>query len=254
MRVVACFKAAPDAEDIVTRPDRSLDLERAAAKIGTYDLNAVEAARQLADATGGVAVGLSVGGPALAGTKLRKDALSRGLDELVVVQDDALGDLDSFQTAAVLRDALERTGGADVVLLGAGSSDAYAQQVGNELGALLGVATLNAVDSITAAGDHLVVERLLEGAVQVVEVPLPAVLSLTSGINSPRIPGMRDVLAAGKRPTTELTDLTAPAPSARRTSVLATEQVERAHRVIDGDTAEVVAQLVDYLNSVGGAR
>ena len=63
---------------------------------------------------------------------------------------------------------------AAVVLLGAGSSDVYAQQVGNELGALLGAATLNGVSSITPAGDHLVVERPLEDVVQVVEVPLPA--------------------------------------------------------------------------------
>jgi electron transfer flavoprotein beta subunit len=80
------------------------------------------------------------------------------------------------------------------------------------------------------------------------------VLSLTSGINTPRIPGMRDVLAAGKRPTTELSGIAAPAASADRTSLLAVEQVERAHRVIEGETADVVAQLVEYLNSVGGAR
>ena len=254
MKIVACFKAAPEAQDIAIRPDRTLDLERAAWKIGAYDLNAIEAARVLADQTGGVAVGLSVGGPALAGSKLRKEALSRGLDELVVVSDDSLVDLDSFQTACVLRDALSQVDGADVVLLGAGSSDVYAQQVGNELGALLGAATLNGVDAITVAGDHLVVERPLENAVQVVEVGLPAVLTLTSGINTPRIPGMRDVLAAGKRPTTELSAEAVPAPAAERASLLAVEQVERAHRVIDGDTADVVAQVVDYLNSVGGAR
>lgn len=254
MRIVACIKAAPAAEDITTRPDGTLDLDRAAWKVGTYDLNAVEAARTLADQTGGVAVGLSVGGPALAATKLRKDVLSRGLDELVVVCDESLVDLDSYQTACVLRDALGRLDGVDVVLLGAGSSDVYAQQVGNELGALLGAATLNGVNKVTPADGHLVVERQLEDVVQVVEVPLPAVLSLTSAVNTPRIPGMRDVLAAGKRPTTELTDLAAPAASADRTSLLAVEQVEREHRVIDGDTADVVAQLVDYLNSVGGAR
>ena len=208
----------------------------------------------LADATDGVAIGLSVGGPALANSKLRKNALSRGLDELVVVSDDSLADLDTFQTASVLKEALTRLDGVDVVLVGAGSSDVYAQQVGNELGALLGVATLNAVNAITPAGDHLVVERLLENAVQVVEVPLPAVLSLTSGINTPRIPGMRDVLAAGKRPTSELAGIIAPAPSAERTSLLAVEHVERAHRVVEADTADAVAQLVDYLNSVGGTR
>ncbi|MCL1841209.1 MAG: putative electron transfer flavoprotein FixA [Propionibacteriaceae bacterium] len=250
MKIVACFKASPDAQDIQTLPDRTLNLERAASKIGTYDLNAIEAARQLADATGGTVVGLSAGGAALSNAKLTKDALSRGLDELVAVVDEALVSAEGYQTAQVLAGAVRDLGDVDLVLCGAGSSDVYAQQVGNQLGTILGWATLNGVDAISVEGDHLVVERPLEDAVQVVEVALPAALSLTSGINTPRIAGMKDILAAGKKPVRTL-DAPALAPaSATLVSQLAPEQVERRHIILEGSPADAAAELATYLKAL----
>lgn len=251
MRIVACVKAAPEDTDITVRPDRTLDLSRAQWKVGSYDLNAVEAGRQVADQVGGEVIGLAVGGEALSGSKLRKDVLSRGLDSLVVVPGDP--DADSFQTASALADALGELDGYDLVLLGAGSSDRYSQQVGNQLGALLGLPTLNQVDGITVDGDHVRVERLLEDAVQVIDVPLPAVLSVSSGINNPRIPGMRDVLAAGKKPVSELAATmpdAMPDASARVVSVLAPEQVDRGRVVVEGDPAETAQQLAQFLKAL----
>jgi electron transfer flavoprotein beta subunit len=250
MRIIACVKASPEAQDIAALPDRSLSFDRAAWKIGAYDLNAIEAARVLADATGGEVVGLSVGTSALGNSKLRKDALSRGLDELVVLADDGYADLDSYQTASVLRDAIGQLGDYDLVLLGNGSSDVYAQQVGNQLGALLGVPTLNAVNAITPTGDKVVVERLLEDLVQVIEVSLPAVLSLTSAINTPRIASMKDILAAGKKPTTELSPAAVPASNVRPVSVLAPELASRQLNIVEGDPAEAAAKLATYLKTL----
>jgi electron transfer flavoprotein beta subunit len=246
MRIVACIKAAPDDADITVGPDRSLDFSRAQWKVGSYDLNAIEAARRLADAVGGEVIGLTVGGDELANTKLRKDALSRGLDSLVIVPGSP--DADSFQTASALAAALGELG-YDLVVLGAGSSDRYAQQVGNQLGALLGVPTLNYVNGITADGERLRVERLLEDAEQVVEVSLPAVVSVTSGINVPRIAGMKDILAAGKKPVTEAS-AAMPAASTRVVSLLAPEQVDRRRTVVEGDPAETAAQLATFLKSL----
>jgi electron transfer flavoprotein beta subunit len=247
MRIVACIKAAPQDTDITVAADRSLDLSRAHWKIGAYDLNAVEAGRQLADQAGAELIGLSVGGEALSGPKLRKDVLSRGLDSLVGVPGDPSAD--SFQTASVLADALAGLGEVDLVLLGAGSADRYSQQVGNQLGAILGRPTLNQVDHLELVGDHLRVRRLLEDAVQVIDVPLPAVLSVTSGLNTPRIAGMRDILAAGKKPVTEVV-AAMPGGSTRLVSLLAPEQVDRAHAVVEGAPAEVAQQLAQFLKSL----
>ncbi|MCL2783660.1 MAG: putative electron transfer flavoprotein FixA [Propionibacteriaceae bacterium] len=250
MKIVACFKVTPEPQDITANPDRTLNLGRAAWKIGTYDLNAIEAARQLADQVGATVVGLSVGGTALTNAKLSKDALSRGLDELFTVVDDAFAAAESYQTADVLANAIAQIGDVSLVLVGAGSSDAYTQQVGNQLGAILGWSTLNAVNHITSQGDHLVVERLLENAVQVVDVPLPAVLSLTSGINTPRIAGMRDILAAGKKPVTPLVAGPLPEPTAHLVSELAPEQVDRRHIIIEGSAADAAAELATHIKAL----
>lgn len=247
MRIIACIKAAPDDVDIVVNADRTLDFSRAQAKVGSYDLNAIEAARQLADQTDGEVIGLSLGGQALANTKLRKDALSRGLDSLVIVAGDP--ETDSFQTASALAAAIGELGTYDLVLLGAGSSDRYAQQVGNQLGALLGVPTLNNVNSISRDGGQLRVERVLDDAAQIIGVELPAVLSLTSGINTPRIAGMKDILAAGKKPVTEVA-ASLPAASTALVSLLAPEQVDRRHEVVEGDPAETAQQLAAFLKSL----
>lgn len=247
MRIIACIKAAPDDADIVVRADRTLDFSHAQPKVGGYDLNVIEAARQLADSTGGEVIGLTLGGEELANTKLRKDALSRGLDSLVIVQ--GTPEADSYQTAGALASALAELGSYDLVVLGAGSSDRYAQQVGNQLGALLGLPTLNSVNSLTVHGERLRVERTLEDAVQLVELTLPAVVSITSAINQPRIPGMRDILAAGKKPVTEQS-ATMPPASTRPVCLLAPEQVDRRHVVVEGDPADVAAQLATFLKSL----
>jgi electron transfer flavoprotein beta subunit len=253
VRIVACFKVTPEAQDIASKPDGSLSFDRAVWKAGAYDLNAIEAARELADATGGSVVGLSVGTSALNGAKIRKDVASRGLDELVLLADDAFADADGHQTAGLLAAALGQIGDYDLVLLGAGSSDVYAQQVGNQLGALLGRPTLNAVSKIAAEGANLVVERTLEDEVLVVEVALPAVLSVTSGINTPRIPAMRDILAAAKKPVAELDAAAATAgesaPTATNLSTTVPEQAERQLVILEGETAEVVSQLAAYLTT-----
>lgn len=247
MRIVACIKAAPDDADIVVGADRALDFSHAQPKVGSYDLNAIEAARRLADSTGGEVIGLSLGGEALANTKLRKDALSRGLDSLVIVAGDP--DADSFQTATALASAITAIGGVDLVLLGAGSSDRYAQQVGNQLGAVLGVPTLNQIDEIAPDGPGLRVRRVLEDAEQVLAVELPAVLSVTSGINTPRIAGMKDILAAGKKPVTE-TAAELPAASTRQLSLLGAEQVDRRRQIVEGDPAEAARQLAEFLKTL----
>ena len=247
MRIIACIKAAPDDADIVVKADRTLDFSRAQWKFGGYDLNVIEAARQLADSSGGEVIGLTVGGDALASTKLRKDGLSRGLDSLVIVPGNP--DADSYQTACALASALGDLGDYDLVILGAGSSDRYAQQVGNQLGALLGLPSLNSVSSLTVHGERLRVRRALEDAEQLVELTLPAVVSVTSAINVPRIPGMKDILAAGKKPVSEQT-ATMPSASTRVVSLLAPPQVDRRHVVVEGDPAETAAQLATFLKSL----
>ena len=117
--------------------------------------------------------------------------------------DDALETADSYATAQVLKNIVEtKVPDYDVIICGDGSADLYAGQVNIQLAAALGVPTINEVTSLTAEGDKLVVERTLDEEVEEIEVPLPAVVSVSPDIATPRIAGMRDILAAKKKPQT----------------------------------------------------
>ena len=196
MRIAVAFKAVPDAQDVQVAGDRTLDFSKAKLTISEYDKNALELGAQLADE----AVAITVGGKDIDNSKLKKDVMARGMGHLYMAADDALADLDAAATAAALADVLAKAGDVDAVICGDGSADNYAQQVDVQLACKLGWPVVNAATKVTCKGDVLEVERTLEDAVEVVEVALPAVVSVTPDAAEPRIPGMKDILAAGKKP------------------------------------------------------
>ncbi len=244
MKIISCFKVVPDEQDIIIREDRTLDFSRAAATVSTYDLNAIEAGVQFVEEYGGEVTALSVGGAGIDDSKLRKNVLSRGPASLTLVADDSFEDLDTYNTACAIKATLGKIQEYDLVLCGDGSADVYAQQVGIQLGELLNVSVLNGVSLLRMENDTLVVERTLEDEVQIIEVPLPAVISVTSDSYQPRIATMKQILAAGKKPVTLYTasDLGfSPNSTTEILSTLAPRQTDRAHDITEGDTPEAIA-------------
>jgi len=243
----------PEEQDIVVKGDRTLALDKAEWKIGQYDLNAIEAGMQLAEAVGGEVNALSVGGKIVDNSKLKKAALSRGPEQLYLVADDALNGADCYSTAATLAAAVRKIGDVDLILCGEGSGDVYAQQVGAVLGQMLGWATLNAVSKITAQGDKLLVERTLENEVEVLEVALPAVLSVTTDINKPRIPSLKEIMAAGKKPATTWGMGDIEADCSNKTEILSTlapVEADRKMIILEGDSDDKIAELYEHLRKV----
>jgi electron transfer flavoprotein beta subunit len=215
-----------------------LDFGSAALKIGDYDLNALEEGAQLAAATGSEFVALTANDGRAEDSKLRKNVLSRGPEANYSAVDDSLASADSYNTAQALKAAIAKIGDYDLILTGEGSADSYSQQVGIQLGALLGIPALNAVNSIALDGDKATITRLLDDEVETLEVQLPAVFQLASSINTPRIPSMKDILGAGKKPSTTFSaaDLgLSPADNlCAVVSTLAPEQKARACEVMEG--------------------
>ena len=100
MKIITCCKVVPDEEQIKVLPNRELALDDVPAKISQYDLNALEAAKKLSAETKGSVTALSVGSSkALDATKIRKDILSRGANDLKLVISDDHSYSDSFETA-----------------------------------------------------------------------------------------------------------------------------------------------------------
>jgi len=249
MKLITCFKLVPEEQDIVVTPQRSLNFDRADAKISQFDLNAIEAATQLS-AEGDEIVALTVGGSLLQNSKVRKDVLSRGPDSLFMVQDPQLEHSLPRDTAQALACAAKNIE-FDLMLFGEGSGDIYAQQVGLLVGELLQLPVINAVSNIQRNGDRIVVERTLEDEVEVIELQLPAVLCVTSDINTPRIPSMKAILGAGKKPVTpwQASDIgwTPASPLAELVSLTVPPQTERKRIILENDSAEAIAELAEHL-------
>ena len=201
MNIVVAVKVVPDDQDIQVTGAGDLDMSKAHQTISTYDLNAIEAAAQLAAAAGDSTVrAIAVGGAAIDDSKLKKNIMARGVDELYMVADDAAADLDAHATAALLAAQIQALDGCDVVVCGDGSADNYAQQVDVQLAYALGVPSVNGVVKVEANGATIVAERKLEDVVETVELPCPCVLAVSPDVAIPRIPGMKDILKAGKKP------------------------------------------------------
>ena len=234
MKIVVSFKVVPDDQDVQVSGDGSLDFSKAHRIVSTYDLNAMEAAAQLAAANeGSSVVGVTVGDAKIDDSKLKKNVLARGVDELFMTADDACSDMDAHATAAALADLVAKAGDYDLILCGDGSADNYAQQVDVQLAAKLGLPVVNGATKIEAGDGFVTVERTLEDVVEVVEVPLPAVVSVTPDVALPRIPGMKDILAAGKKPMNVAGAEGAYASAIEVVDCKAPEQADRKLEIID---------------------
>ncbi|HAI8705314.1 TPA: electron transfer flavoprotein FixA [Escherichia coli] len=255
MKIITCYKCVPDEQDIaVNNADGSLDFSKADAKISQYDLNAIEAACQLKQqAVEAQVMALSVGGKALTNAKGRKDVLSRGPDELIVVIDDQFEQALPQQTASVLAAAAQKAG-FDLILCGDGSSDLYAQQVGLLVGEILNIPAVNGVSKIISlTADTLTVERELEDETETLSIPLPAVVAVSTDINSPQIPSMKAILGAAKKPVQvwSAADIGFNAEAAwSEQQVAAPKQRERQRIVIEGDGEEQIAAFAENLRKV----
>lgn len=248
MNIVVPIKVLADDQDIVVAADRSLDDSKAHRIVSTYDLNAIEAAVQLASAhEGSKVVCVSVADAKADDSKLKKGILARGVDELVMIADDACADLDAHATAAMLARLVDGLDAADLIVCGDGSADNYAQQVDVQLAAKLGLPVVTAATKITAKDGALEVERTLEDVVEVVEVPLPAVVSVAPDIALPRIPGMKDILAAGKKPSSVNAASDVEAAVVDVVETKAPQQAERKMEMldasVDGDLEKFAAAL-----------
>lgn len=251
MKIITCFKLVPEEQDIVVTPEYTLNFDNADAKISQFDLNAIEAASQLATDDDEIAA-LTIGGSLLQNSKVRKDVLSRGPHSLYLVQDAQLEHALPLDTAKALAAAVEKIG-FDLLIFGEGSGDLYAQQVGLLVGEILQLPVINAVSAIQRQGNTLVIERTLEDDVEVIELSVPAVLCVTSDINMPRIPSMKAILGAAKKPVQvwSAADIGFNAVDAwSEQQVAAPKQRERQRIVIEGDGEEQIAAFAENLRKV----
>ena len=248
--IVVCYKWVLDEVDIVVNSDLSLNTERAAGKISEYDRNAIEAGVQLKDALGGKLYGLTFGKessrPAL------KDAVSRGLDEVIWVHAEAAEGADEGMTCGALVEGLKQVAELGVVICGDGSSDNYARQLPSRLGAALDIPVVTSVCRFGMEDGKLVAVRKLDDDEETVEAALPVVVSVLPALCAAPVPGLRSVMMAGKKPVIEV-DVTDSLPP-RKSETRSTKgyEMKRKNIMLEGETkADAVAQLLIALEKEG---
>jgi len=256
MKIVVAYKWAPNPQDATVSPDGVVNWSRAKPAISEYDPIAAELARRLAEATGAEVIGLTAGTTQVNATLARKSALSRGFDRAVIVADDSLEGAGTSQLAAVLAAAVRHIGDVDLVITGDSSVDVGAKMVPTVLAGQLGWPAVCEVTAVSGEAGLLRVERALADGTQVLEIKGPVVLAASTNAVVARVPGMKDILAAGKKSveTLEVASLEVSAGSGGLT-VTNTSRPDlktRKGQTIDAtDPAAAAAELVTALRSVG---
>lgn len=253
LKVITCFKWVIDEADIkVDANSRRLILDRVGYKISLYDRNAIEAAAQLQEQHGAGVVAITVAPPTA--KQCLKDALSRGPDKACFVNDPLLVDLQPGQTAAVLAAAIKAQGEFDLIICGEGSSDLYTQQVGPVLAENLGIPCATYVNKleVVESEKRIIADRKLDDCVEVVSIKLPALITVLPDINIPRIPTLKQVLAAGKKPVENITldALGGACESCLQTTGIVAATMER-RRLKFGTEAEDIRALIGALLKEG---
>jgi electron transfer flavoprotein beta subunit len=254
MRIAVCYKWASNPQDAQVGPSGEVGWERAKPALSEFDPVAIAVGRQAADLAGAELIGLSAGGPETAAPLALKAALSRSLDAVWVVAEPALAHARPQTTGAVLAALIRSVGDIDLVLAGDASIDEGARMVPGLIAGHLGWLCLSGVTSVVQGLQSVSLSRTHGDAVQTVRLTQPAVLAVASDALVPPVPGMKDILQAGKKPThhVALADLDVPAGTARVTGRRRPDRPARKGQRIDAaDPARAAAELVAALRADG---
>ena len=246
MKVAVCIKQVPTREWQPRLNESKTWIREADAsfEMNEPDAYALEEGLRLRERHGGEVV-VCAAGPARVAQVVR-EALARGADRAIHVEDDALASADAFVTADALAEAM-REDGFDLVLTGLQSDDQGHAQVGVILAERLGMPHATIIMDVQVEDGRLRVKRELEGGwFQWVGLPLPALLTIQSGINQLRYATLKGIMAAKKKEIRRVV----PASRAEARQSIATMYIpEKTKRteMLQGTPADAAAELVRRL-------
>ncbi len=200
MNIIVCIKQIPDPEiptgkfKIDPEAKRFIPPEGIPPVINPFDAQAIEAALRLKERHGAKVTAVTMGGhPA---EDVVRYAISMGVNEGIVVNDEAFEGSDSFATAYILSKAIERIGQYDLILCGRLAADWDAGQVGSIIGEELGLPIVTTARAVDLTEGKLRVERVISDGYQVFEVTMPALVTISDEICPPRLPSGWGVITA----------------------------------------------------------
>jgi electron transfer flavoprotein beta subunit len=202
MHVIVCVKEVIDpeipADSLRIDPERKLlvGASKTPRVLNPFDEQAVEAALRIKDKDGSKIMVLSLG-MGLDRVVVKKP-LFMGADELILLEDPTFIRMDSWSIAAALSAAIEKIGQFDLILCGRQASDWNAGQVGVGIAEMLNLPCVTVAKRIDILGSNARVERVLDDGYETVEIPLPAVITVSNEIGQARYPAIRNISIANK--------------------------------------------------------
>jgi electron transfer flavoprotein beta subunit len=192
--IIVCVKQVPDTADVKINPEtNTLVREGVKSIINPFDTYAIEEAVRLKEKFGGKTIVLSMG-PPQAETALR-EAISLGIDEAVLVSDRAFAGSDTLATSYTLARAIQKLAPFSIILCGKQASDGDTAQVGPGISTHLDIPQVTYVKKIEEIKNDVArVERMTEEGFEILEVPLPCLLTVVKEINEPRIASLKGIM------------------------------------------------------------
>ena len=201
MKVIVSIKQVPDTSGkVAVNPDGTLNRASMQTITNPDDMNALEAALKVKDATGCKVIVVTMG-PAPAAGMLR-EALAMGADEAVLVSAREFGGSDTYATSQILAAAVDTIGvdADDIVMCGRQAIDGDTAQVGPQIAEKLGLPQVTYAADIRKDGDTITVQRMLEDGYMTIKVQTPCLLTCIKELNNPRYMSIGGILGAYEKP------------------------------------------------------
>jgi electron transfer flavoprotein beta subunit len=205
MNIIVLVKQVPDTSEVkINRETNTLIRDGVPSIINPYDMYAIEEALRLREQHGGKVTAVTMG-PPQAGEAL-KEAVSLGVDDVVLLSDRAFAGADTWATSYVLAKGIKKIGDFDLVIAGKQAIDGDTAQVGPETADMLGIPFVAYIRKIEQVdGRKMVAERMMDEGYDVVETSLPALITVVKEINQPRLPSLKGKMKAKSLKVASLT-------------------------------------------------
>ncbi|RKZ17346.1 electron transfer flavoprotein subunit beta [bacterium] len=198
MRIVVCVKQVPDPENAKMDWETGTVVREGVKNIiNPFDLYAIEEALRIKEKLGGEVIVISMGPPQA--EEALREAIAMGADKAILITSRDFAGADTLATSYTLSQAIKKIGDVDLIICGKQAIDGDTAQVGPGVSAHLDlpqITFVGKIDEITE--DRIRAERMVEGGYQVVESPLPCVITVVKDINIPRLPSLKGKIAAKK--------------------------------------------------------
>ena len=255
MNIIVCIKQVPDTTNVRIDPETNT-LVRSGVQsiINPFDAYAIEEGIRLKEKFGGLVTIITMGPPQA--EEALREAISLGADEAVLVSDRAFAGSDTWATSYTLSKTIQKIGKFDVIICGKQAIDGDTAQVGPGIAAFLDIPQITFVKKIEDIKDSLMrAERMTEEGYDIVESPLPCLITVVKEINEPRLPSLKGKMRAKKAEIKKLQakdldadpDLLGLKGSPTKVVKIFTPPPRKGGQILEGEVKDISGKLVDLL-------